>query len=170
MESEHLAEQRLPNVEYPNELISSWKQRPRSAGFGPIARDWSPRVELAGTYDEKWERERLPLLPFDFDEHFYQCAPEDQQVPGYLGGGEPVALYNLSAGGLLRFTLPRIWLSFSTNFGREIVNHHAKLHTVMEPDFPRVVLVWHTHLPCHNKEHKLEQTVITQKEFILTPS
>src|SRR5207302_3596070 len=56
----HLSGQRVPNVEYPKSLIS-WKQ-PRPAGFGPIARDWVPRVEFAGTYDEKWEQERLPLL------------------------------------------------------------------------------------------------------------
>lgn len=169
MEAEHLAGQKLPNIEYPNELISSWKQRPRPAGFGPIARDWSPRVELAGTYDMNWEKERQPLLPIDFDERFYQCAPEDQQVPGYLRGGEPVELYNFSPRGVLRFALPRVWLSFRTYFGRETVDHHAKLHTVtLEPDFPRVILMWHTHLPCHNKDHKLEQTMISQKEFILT--
>ena len=167
MESEHLVERKLPNVEYPNDLISSWKQRPRPAGFGPIARDWSPRVELAGTYDEKWEKERQPLLPVDFDERYYQCAPEDQQSSEYLKGGEPVELHNLSPKGLLRFTLPRVWLTFQTSFGRESVAHHAKLHTVIiEPDVPRVLMVWHTSLPCHNKEHKLEQTVIVQKEFI----
>lgn len=169
--SEHLVAQRLPNVEYPNELISSWKQRPHPAGFGPIARDWSPRVELAGTYNKKWEKERLPLLPVDFDERFYQCAPEDQQMPGYLKGGEPVELHHLSPRGLLRFMLPRVWLTFNTSLGGEIVEHRAKLHTViLEPDFPRVILVWHTSLPCHNKEHKLRKTVITEKEFILTSS
>jgi hypothetical protein len=121
---------------------------------------------LAGTYDEKWEKERLPLLPVDFNERYYQCAPEDQQVLGYSKGGEPVELHHLSPGGLLCFTLPRVWLSFSTNFGGEIVKHHAKLHTlILEPDFPRMILVWHTYMPCHNKEHKLERTRIMQKEY-----
>lgn len=167
VEAEHVLGQMLPNVEYPEELISSWKQRPRPAGFGPIARDWSPRVELAGTYDDKWEKERLPLLPNDFNERFYQCAPEDQQAPEHLKGGESVELHNLSPSGLLRFKLPRVWLTFQTSFGRENVAHHAKLHTVIiEPDFPRVIMVWHTSLLCHNKEHKLEQTAIVQKDFI----
>jgi hypothetical protein len=169
--SEHLVGQRLPNIEDPQALISLWKKRHRPAGFGPIARDWSPRVELAGTYDEIWEKERLPLLPVDFDQRFYQCAPEDQQVPGYLRGGEAVELYNLSPEGLLRFTLPYVWLTFSTSFGRATVAHRAKLHTViLEPDFPRVIMVWHTHLLCHNKEHKLEQTVIAQKRMLALSS
>jgi hypothetical protein len=167
MEAERLVEQPLPNLEDPNELISSWKQRPPPVGFGPIPRDWSPRVELAGTYDEAWERDRLPLVPSDFDDRYYQCAPEDQQVPGFLRGGEPVELHNLTPGGSLRFSLPRAYLVFNTRFGRQIVGHRAKLHTViLEPDFPRVIVVWHTSLPCHRQDHLLEVTRITQKEFI----
>ncbi|MGD2151792.1 MAG: DUF2169 domain-containing protein [Gemmatimonadales bacterium] len=164
---EHLIGRPLPNVEEPGELITSWKQRPRPAGFGPIAPHWSPRRELAGTYDERWERERLPLMPVDFDDRFYCCAPEDQQVPGFLRGGEPVELHNLTAGGLLRFPLPRVYLAFATRFGRQVVGHSAALHTVIvEPDHPRVIMVWHTSLPCHNRDQELEMTRITQKEFV----
>ena len=167
MAPEHLVDQPLPNVEHPDQPITSWGQRPRPAGFGPIARDWSPRLELAGTYDERWENERLPLVPDDFDDRFYHCAPEDQQAPGYLRGGEPVELYNLSAAGAMRFELPRAYLVFNTRFGGQIVGHRAKLHTViLEPEFPRVVLVWHTSLPCHNRDQDLEVTRITQKEFV----
>src|SRR5262249_37522984 len=47
-QSDHLIGQRAPNVEYPDSLLSSWDSRPQPAGFGPIAGDWSPRIELAG--------------------------------------------------------------------------------------------------------------------------
>src|SRR5262249_9773371 len=50
----HLDTVALPNIEYPNELISKWKDRPRPAGFGPIGSHWQPRVKFAGTYDDKW--------------------------------------------------------------------------------------------------------------------
>ena len=56
-----------------------------SAGFGPIARHWAPRVTWAGTYNDEWEQTRRPLLPLDFDDRFYQCAPVDQQVDGCFG-------------------------------------------------------------------------------------
>jgi hypothetical protein len=168
MEAKHLEGQRAPNIEDPNDLISSWKHRPWPAGFGPIARDWSPRVELAGTYDERWEKERFPLLPEDFKDHYYLCAPKDQQAPAYLRGGEPVELHNLTRQGLLRFNLPRIALGFETRFlSGETVPHRGVLHTViLEPDGPRVLMVWHTTLPCHAKVLKLEKTTIRQKAFL----
>jgi len=160
----HLSGQRVPNVEYPKSLIS-WKQ-PRPAGFGPIARDWVPRVEFAGTYDEKWEQERLPLLAEDFDERYYLCAPEDQQASKFLQGGEPVDLENLTPAGLLHFNLPRLVLGFRTYFlDGKVVHHRANLHTViLEPDVPRVIMVWHTMLPCHAKVLKLQKTTIVQKK------
>ena len=34
---------------------------------------------------------------------------------------------------------------------------------ILEPDFPRVSLVWHSALPCHFKVQKLERTVVTLK-------
>ena len=51
----------------------------RPAGFGSVGRSWSPRVSLTGTYDEQWQQERWPLSPIDFDEHYWNAAPQDQQ-------------------------------------------------------------------------------------------
>ncbi len=160
------AGQAVPNVEDPNALQSPTSLRTRPIGFGPIERHWLPRADFAGTYDEKWVDKRLPLLPRDFDDRFYQFAPPDQQTPQYLRGGEPVALVNLTPEGMLRFALPRIWLTFQTRFHDEIIDHHGNLHSVIiEPDAPRVSLVWHTSLPCHGKDTKLEETVVRLKEF-----
>ena len=164
----HLIGKPAPNVEGPKSLIRRWKDRPRPVGFGPIPGHWSPRVGFAGTYDEQWEKDRLPLLPEDFDERFYQCAPEDQQVPGFLKGGELVELYNLTPNGALRFRLPRVTLGFGTNFGgNDTQEHRAVLHTViLEPDVPRAIMVWHTNLPCHHKVQKLLNTTIDLKRRI----
>lgn len=159
----------LPNIEYPEQPVGSWKDRPAPAGFGPLCAHWQPRAQLAGTYDDKWQRERLPLLPDDFDDRYYQCAPADQQAPQFLKGGEPVALMNLTPAVELRFELPRVFLGFETLFytGERQSHDKAKLHTVIiEPDGPRVSLVWHTALPCHPKVHKLNRTRITQKRLL----
>src|SRR5208282_5530552 len=129
--AEHLVDQPLPNVEDPKHLISSWRDRPPPAGFGVVASYWIPRLKYGGTYDDKWQKERLPLLPEDFDERFFQSAPEDQQVPGFLRGGEQVELTNLSPEGQLKFRLPRIYPGFVTRFGRDRVDHGARLHTVI---------------------------------------
>jgi hypothetical protein len=155
-----------PNFEYPHELVAAWNDRPRPAGFGPIAPHWQPRVAFAGTYGDQWMKDRQPLLPADFDDRFFQCAPQDQQSPSFLRGGEPVVLYRLTADGELRFSLPRVFLGFDTCFsdGSRETARERRLHTVIiDGDVPRVSLVWHTALPCHFKVQKLERTMVTLK-------
>lgn len=166
IEKSHLEEIAMPNIEYPDQQFRSWDDRPEPAGFGPIASHWQSRASFAGTYDDKWLKTRQPLLPEDFDERFFQCAPADQQAPQFLRGGEPVVILNLSSGGELRFFLPRLYFGFETRFydGSNEIHKSRKLHTViLEPDFPRVSLVWHTALPCHFKMHKLERTTVILK-------
>ena len=161
--SSHLRDEPVPNVEAPDRLIRSWNDRPAPAGFGPIASHWQPRAALAGTYDTDWEQSRQPLLPDDCDDRFFQCAPADQQTAHFLSGGEPVTLINLSPLGRLDFALPRMTVELETRFadGERRTHEPPRLHSViLEPDFPRVSLVWHSSLECHAKMHKLDSTRI----------
>jgi hypothetical protein len=165
----HATDMPIANIEYPNQLISNWGDKPKPAGFGPICSHWQPRVSYAGTYDDKWMKSRQPLLPEDFDDRFYQSAPIDQQAPNFLQGGEQVVIANMSAQGKLRFTLPRLHLGFETLFykGPSEIHKVKKLHTViLEPDFPRVSVVWHTALHCHFRIQNLNKTVISIKKTI----
>jgi hypothetical protein len=156
-----------PNVEAPGAPIASWKDRPAPAGFGPVARTWAPRLAFAGTYDRAWQEERAPLVPADFDPRFYLSAPVDQQVPAYLREGTPVELLNLTPDGLLRFDLPRVRPCFRTYFGRDIVEHRPRLHTMLVvPEERRVSLVWHTAVPCQGRDHRLERTVVWEKTYV----
>ena len=142
---------------------------PAHACRPPIAGHWSPRVELAGTYDENWENNRQPLLAEDFDDDFYQNAPLDQQILGFLKGGELVEVFNMTPTGRLRFRLPRVSFALSTKFDDgTTADHRAVLHTVtIKPDFPKVVLVWHLNHECHHKVLKLLNTSIRIKDRIL---
>jgi hypothetical protein len=169
VKGEHLIGKPVPNIEMPGDQIRNWRQRPEPAGCGPIAGHWRPRRDYIGTYDEHWEKTRQPLLPEDFDERYYHCAPPDQQVPGFLKGGEPVELYNLTPEGVLRFRLPRISFAFTTHFDDATsVEHRPVLHTViLRPDFPRVICTWHSHLECHHKVLKLSHTVVRVKQRAL---
>jgi hypothetical protein len=168
---EHLVNEAGPNIEYPNRPYKDWETG-HPAGFGPIARHWAPRVGFAGTYNGDWENTRKPLLPSDFDELFYQCAPEDQQVDGFLKGGEVVELRSLTPDGFLSFRLPRISLSFSTNFyDGTNAQHRAVFHTLnLYPDQRRFEMVWHSQLPSHHKVNKLKETRIRLKRRINVPS
>ena len=162
----HLVGRPGPNIEDPGALVASWKDRPPPAGFGPVARHWLPRVRFAGTYDEQWKKERLPLLPDDFDERFFQYAPADQQPPDFLKGTEQVELRNLTPSGRLSFALPPEFPVFRTRLAGKIIDHRAKLYSViLEPDVPRVMLLWSTCLPCHGKKYSLERTTILLKKW-----
>lgn len=165
--SAHCIGMKLPNIEDPHSLIGSWQDRPSPAGFGPLECHWSPRRELAGTYDQKWKDERFPLWAEDFDLHYNNCAPADQQTPKFLRGGERVELSNLSRQGKLAFDLPKVFPFFRTKFGNEIVEHRAQLCTVaIEPDVPRVIMSWQTSLICNHRVDELDATVVTEKRVI----
>lgn len=159
----------LPNIEYPDDTVSGWSDRPSPAGFGPVASHWQPRAGFAGTYDDNWMKNRQPLVPSDFDDRFFQCAPRDQQSPAPLRGGEPVVLHHLTPGGDLRFLLPKIFLGFDTRFSDSTREVHTdrRLHTViLEPDYPRVSLVWQSAIRCHFKVHKLQRTIVTLRTHL----
>jgi hypothetical protein len=163
-----LEARRLPNIEDPAQPFVSPSDRPRPAGFGAIAPHWPARSRHAGTYDEAWEKERLPLLPLDFDPRFHQQAPPDQQVPGFLRGGEAVRLEGVHSDGSLEFFLPRVSLAFETAFDDLTeATHRANLHTVVfEPDILAVSMVWHTSLECHAKVTMLDETRVWERRRV----
>jgi hypothetical protein len=169
IERGHLDATPPPNIEYPGELIQSWRDRPRPAGLGPIEGHWQPRAVWAGTYDDRWTSARLPLPPDDFDDRYFQCVPADQLAPAFLTGGEPVILRGLLADGDLTFDLPRCPPSFESRFFKGPPQRHAGLlHTVLlQP--PRFSLVFHSALPCHERGDWLERTVISSDWNSLAP-
>jgi len=96
----------LPQTEELNNPVESRKSKnynPQS--FGPVARNWYPRYKLGGSYDKNWVENIRPFLPDDFDEGYYQCAPEDQQIT-HLRGGELVSLFGLTPEDKISFKLP----------------------------------------------------------------
>ncbi len=149
-----------PSLVYPGQDLA--KAGP--AGFGAIASHWSPRAELAGTYDAKWVQERRPLLPTDYDERFVLCSPTDQRVPGYLAAGTRVELVHMTPDAVMRFEIPVLRLAFRTYFGSRTREHPGVLASVMlEPDERRVRLVWQTSLPVTATQiDHLDQTVIEE--------
>lgn len=160
----HAIGQALPNVEDARHLISAWDDRPAPAGLSCVSCDWSPRRELAGSYDEQWQARRAPLWALDFDARYHQCAPADQQVLTRLHGGETVELHNLSPDGTMSFVLPRVQPLFETWFGRDSVEHRGQLATVtIEPDLRRLAMTWQTSLVCNRRVDELDFTIVTEK-------
>jgi hypothetical protein len=78
-----------------------------------------------------------------------------------------VELINLTRDGSLRFTLPKVYLTFRTYIDGRVEDHRSRLSTVViEPDVPRVILVWLTALPVRNDGDYLDRTVIREKQYL----
>jgi len=152
----------LPNTEAPDEPVTiPWGEfRPMS--YGPVGRGWPQRLRHAGTYDQKWQDEVFPFLPADFDDRYYQAAPEDQQIP-YPKGGEEVVLVGLTQEGRRRFRLPPR-LAMPVTFEhrkRGDIATEARADTILiEPDRRRVAITWRVSQPLDDEIFELRQAIV----------
>lgn len=155
---------RLPNIEYPDQLISDWKDHPAPAGLNAVDCAWLPRRQLAGTYDDAWRRNRFPLWAEDFVPLYHNSSPIDQRPEQYFSGGEHIEVTSMSESGTLGFDLPKINLAFRTRFGSERVDREGQLCTVIiEPNVPRVMLAWQAALVCNRRADELDETLVVEK-------
>jgi hypothetical protein len=164
IDSRHLDGKVAHAIEYPK--ADPCKAGP--AGFGPIASFWSPRRELAGTYDARWQTSKKPLLPDDYDGRFALCSPDDQRPTRALRGGEAIVLINMTAEGTLRFDLPKIFLTFQTSFGNRTEEHRAILTTLfIATEQRKLSLVWQSALrvPARDADY-LDTTIIREKPYL----
>lgn len=144
--------QALPNIEDPRSLIQHWKDQPSTAGFGFISPDWQPRVGLTGTYDDQWQASRMPLLPRDFNDSFFNSAHPDMVAKTVLTGGEIFNFKNVTESGELQFQLPTWDLPVTTSIKGKSTAYAPSLDTVViEPDEHSVYLSWRSSIPCYRQ-------------------
>ncbi|WP_224361974.1 DUF2169 family type VI secretion system accessory protein [Hyalangium versicolor] len=146
----------LPNLEDPAHPIERFGQQVPPAGFGFLCPHWHPRARYAGTYDDAWAKTRKPLLPTDFDRRFFNAAPPELVVPGYLRGTEPVVITNASPRGTLSFSLPAPTApSISVELSGEAdALPEMRLDTVIiDTDEDQVLLLWRGHVPLTESIH-----------------
>ncbi len=150
----------LPNTEELGKTVSSPAGTYRPMAFGPIGRSWQPRPKYAGTYDQNWLDNAFPFLPADFDERYYQSAPEDQQI-AHPKGGEEVVLLNLTPEGRTTFKLPAIEVPVTFYYKtRDELETKANLDTIIiEPDLNRFILVWRSTIPLKRNIFEIAQVV-----------
>ena len=150
----------MPNTEEVNRPIQTPNDGYKPMSFGPVGRGWSSRLPHGGTYDQDWIDNTFPFLPADFNEAYYQAAPEDQQIP-YPKGGEEVVLVNLSPEGRIAFNLPTI--DVPVVFFRKKGERHetqAVLDTVvLEPDKGTFCLTWRASIPLKKNMFEIPQVL-----------
>ena len=153
--------QPLPNIEYPNQLMTSLGDIPAPAGFGPIAPNWQPRVSMAGTYDQNWQTNRAPYLPNDFNQRFLNVAPSDQIYPGFLQGGEPVKIVGMHPEGDFQFNLPAVKLVNSVSIKGKDLSSPFNMETLaLYPNQKQLTMTWRASIPCDKKSLKIDQITI----------
>lgn len=134
-----------PTIEPPDQPITTANKNYQPWGFGPIGRNCQPRIGYAGTYDQHWQDEVFPLQPMDFDDRFYQCVPEDQQMP-FPKGAEQFVLHNLHPEKpTLEFSLPAdldIPMIVLTSNGKQYSIEPVVDTVVIEPSLNRFSLTW----------------------------
>jgi len=85
----------LPNILRPDQQLISKSSRPEPVGFWALHHNWAQRMSLVGTYSKGYAKKRWPCFPEDFDWGFFNSAPKDQQVEGYMRGDETLLFKNL---------------------------------------------------------------------------
>jgi hypothetical protein len=154
----------LPNIEEPGKVVSSPSVKYRPMALGPLGRGWPQRARYAGTYDQQWLDDVFPFLPNDFDERYYQAAPEDQQLPLPKAPIE-VVLSGFTSDGVRQFMLPHFEAPvhvFQKRGERE--DHIAALDTIeFEPDLDRFTMSWRVSRPLKRNMHEIAQVLVGKK-------
>jgi hypothetical protein len=138
-------------LDYFGEKKSWFKSTQTGNGFGFYPKQYKPRLNFAGTYDDRWLKERSPFLPTDFDYRFFQGAYPDLISKTYLRGNDRIFAVNVSVSGHIIINLPEIEIFVETLFEHKSIKEKSVLDTVvLEPDDKRLTLVWRQMIPCHN--------------------
>ncbi len=151
----------MPNTEEVDKPIESPSAEYQPMSLGSIGRGWESRLKYAGTYDQNWIDNTFPFLPADFNEAYFQAAPEDQQIP-YPQGGEEVILANLTPEGRASFTLPTIEMPV-VFFRKKDENHEteAVIDTiVIEPENGVFSMTWRASLPLKKNIFEIPQVLV----------
>lgn len=133
----------LPNTEEVGQEITSPYAAYTPMALGPLGRGWPARGKYAGTYDQDYIDNIFPFLPPDFDERYYQTAPQDQWIKR-LRTGAQVVLVGLTPAGRETFALPDVRVPI-TLFQRGKVCMEQDIHPdtlIMDTEARQFSLVW----------------------------
>lgn len=98
-----------PRILSPEAGEPKWGAPMPAVGLSPVDGRQMDRMQFAGTYDEKWQREVAPNIPLDLRMEYWNVVPQDQVAKPYLVGGAIVRTAGLfpTHDGRQEFVLPR---------------------------------------------------------------
>ncbi|MEY0875015.1 DUF2169 family type VI secretion system accessory protein [Providencia manganoxydans] len=152
----------MPQLEDPSALIASPDNKVKPIALSVLPRHYGERVKYAGTFDEKWRNETAPFLPDDFDERYFQSAPDDQQID-FPVGNEKIVLINMHpTRSEIHFKLPRlnnIPVRLYQRDGATVVLTPKVDTLYFEPEQDFFSVIWRCHHPIHNIQD-IEQVLV----------
>jgi hypothetical protein len=153
----------LPNLEHPTQRITSYRAQVEPVGLGCIGRNWKPRVDYAGTYDQRWLDEVAPFLPANFDDRYFQSAPADQQFP-LFEGGEVIRCVHMAAHPVVEYCIPSLKVPVSFGFVSGEVKRFGVLDTViLEPHRSLAILTWRASIPLGKNLHAVRSIAVGEQ-------
>lgn len=130
--------------------------------LGPVGRAWLPRRTWAGTYDEAWIRDRMPIPPGDLDSRYFQATAPDQWI-AFPRGGEPVEIVHLTPVPRIMTHLPSLAtvVTFTRRPGR-VTQKIANLDTVLVMGEAMLLcLTWRTRLIADRDLFEIESITVS---------
>lgn len=158
----------LPNVEHAGAVIRARFDDPGPATFGPINPSWPERRKKLGKqYGRGWKWGRWPYYAEDFDWSYFNAAPPDQQLDGYLRGDEALLFQNLHpAAPLIEARLPGLRIRAFVKDDRARFREVAmNLDTLFaDLDAGKLYLTWRGLDPIETDDMKDVQTALVASE------
>ncbi|MDC0741631.1 DUF2169 family type VI secretion system accessory protein [Polyangium mundeleinium] len=101
-----LLDRPAPQIEHPLRPHKDAGDKHPPVGLGPIMTHWLPRRTWAGTFDEAWQKTRIPLMPIDFDIRHNNAAHPDLQLDVPLAPGDLLSILGMHEEGVISFEIP----------------------------------------------------------------
>ena len=134
----------LPNIEWVGAEINSPSPAPLPANFGPVSPNWPQR---RSKLQSAFGADAVPgaaYYPQDFDWSYFNAAPSDQQIEGFLRGDERIRLLHLQPEtASLRSRLPTLRIRSFVMLAGVVKEHEMRLDTLfIDADAQTVTLCW----------------------------
>ena len=142
----------MPQLEYPEQLLTQKRQKPKPAGLNATSVDWMPRKKLWGTYDKLWQENDAPFLARDLNPDFFMQAADDQWFESYIQGGEAILLENMHpTKRTIIGTVPEYQFRLLSVINGQTELHNCQPDTlVLLPDINIQVIIARTELPVNS--------------------
>jgi hypothetical protein len=146
-------QQMLPWLQRPGVACRRKRHDKHPVGFGYWPESADHRKRFSGTFDDAWQWQRMPDLPNDFDDRFFNVAHPELQLMQTPTPGMEIQLTHLSETPLLTVPMPCLSLAAQVT----TVNANVLPPTPLKPDTLTIE-------PDHSRMSLIQRTTLSMGE------